>query len=1312
MAEGREQPAFDFSQVAKCRIHPGIGIARVGNSPDEFFIGPEAPCDPNDVKPPAGGFKDAHGRIKRQAARFRIYAYDSKGKNLGELPLAGQGGAHTAPKAQVVWRVHLANKKGAWFKFVSRFRFENEANRKPRNPFVPIPVEGMPDDRDTLVVDPGPRKISGQGEPVKNGKAPSSRHFDTGSFLGTQVPLGEIKTDEAGRLLVLGGFGKSGSTLPGNPIGSNPAPEFHDYFANNDYWYDDISDGPVTASVTLPDGTQIKIDSAADAGWVIVAPPKYAPGVYPIVTLYDVIRDTAIRANWLKDDAQVEYYRDIYPILLKAGSMSWVNDTARRGHGFDKLGDYRIWKDDGPRLRIDDNLLRSASLSTPGPDAPTRKHIFERLRNPEPATPEQAVKEATARYMPYLSGDGGDASEGKPHTWFSLLPAQYKKFEKWKDGQFVPGVPQVFPPLSEITDPDEQTRALQRGPLEPCSGGAFFPGIEMTYIATQQATFSQAFRINSRKYKAGDISKWMALPWQADFYLCQGNWWPSQRPDDVIAEEVFDEVDGAWVAGKEPVPVTEGLEGRVKWDRGLGVAMLFRRPWQNPPPDAPDVDDPTDTGRRGCDDMVRYWSELGFVVPRATASGKAMRTDERVHVETERRPYAGMDIRELFHALLNREQHIGALPKIREFVEGVLKAARDVQHTAEAFNVMENLRPFEYDEQQFEARMQDIYDDCADFAFTIGPGGKKQPYDAENEAHNPLFRTREQVIERIKQLTPFNFLDGAWLRNVHRLGPMDEVNSILFAIFNEELGDGVPAQNHANIYRDLCHSFSFYPAPVGSSAFARDPVFLDSAFESATFQLGIAEFTERYYPEVLGMTLWLEWTVLELHRIAAIVERVGLSSHFYRMHIAIDNAVNGHAAGILRAIKLYLHQVRQEGGEPAVQCQWQRIWDGYVAFGYTFALLIAQVKYVVAANKSAADPDKRLAWLEGRLMQLIVAKKPYGKHNHTRKMLGGRGINEWFDDPGGFLEALKAGIHTEPGQPARPYIVPGKPEESAFFRLLEFQGGVMYHVFSEAEIRLWQDWVWELGRKTARAAETRAEAAATEGSAEALVARSTDLGQDSARSARLRSAASDRRIALWMRLAEAQTQSVGATEALAGTAEAAVVRGADATPAITSPAKLVDTRLRSWLGWSMVRAVTHLALQAPAEVVGGKALILDTATGNGRSLPDWMQLIRDAANPAEPARALLAAIAAGPATAEATAARTANAGKALDWGLDVKVPGNDGHSVRETLEAWYEHGCPMPDIPAGRVKPLRLDSTLDEEEQHPTGIALGFGTMH
>jgi hypothetical protein len=140
----------------------------------------------------------------------------------------------------------------------------------------------------------------------------------------------------------------------------------------------------------------------------------------------------------------------------------------------------------------------------------------------------------------------------------------------------------------------------------------------------------------------------------------------------------------------------------------------------------------------------------------------------------------------------------------------------------------------------------------------------------------------------------------------------------------------------------------------------------------------------------------------------------------------------------------------------------------------------------------------------------------------------------------------------------------------------------------------------------------------------------------------------------------------------------------------------------------MVRAVVHLALRAPAENADSKAAS-GAVANNGRSMADWMQLIREAANPAEPARAFLATIAGGQGLAARTAA---DAGTAIDRDLDIKVPGNDGRSVRETLQAWYEHGCPMPDVPAGRIKPLRLDATLDEEEQHPTGIALGFGTMH
>ena len=56
------------AEVAKhYRIHPAIGIARVGNSASHF-IGPEIPDVP---AIPSNGKYKRQGRIKKQAARFR-----------------------------------------------------------------------------------------------------------------------------------------------------------------------------------------------------------------------------------------------------------------------------------------------------------------------------------------------------------------------------------------------------------------------------------------------------------------------------------------------------------------------------------------------------------------------------------------------------------------------------------------------------------------------------------------------------------------------------------------------------------------------------------------------------------------------------------------------------------------------------------------------------------------------------------------------------------------------------------------------------------------------------------------------------------------------------------------------------------------------------------------------------------------------------------------------------------------------------------------------------------------------------------------
>ncbi|GAA2146352.1 hypothetical protein GCM10009760_36070 [Kitasatospora kazusensis] len=69
--------------------------------------------------------------------------------------------------------------------------------------------------------------------------------------MGKEVYLGELRTDEEGRLLVLGGFGASAS-YDGQPVIT---------FANNEGWHDDTGDGPVTATVSVG-GRELPVDPA------------------------------------------------------------------------------------------------------------------------------------------------------------------------------------------------------------------------------------------------------------------------------------------------------------------------------------------------------------------------------------------------------------------------------------------------------------------------------------------------------------------------------------------------------------------------------------------------------------------------------------------------------------------------------------------------------------------------------------------------------------------------------------------------------------------------------------------------------------------------------------------------------------------------------------------------------------------------------------------------------------------------------------------------------------------------------------------
>mgnify|MGYP003393362084 CR=1 FL=1 len=363
----------DNEKIVRYAIHPGIGIARVGNSQTEYLIGPEV-IEPELTRTddPNKRTRDASGALKRQAARFRIYGYNEKDEVVREiLPNA---------TTKIEWTVHLVNKKADWYRFLAPL------DRKPESKNISVPRRNPDEsDRNKLIIDPGPRKISGKNRSGQIYK------FDSGKFLNVAVNLGELRTDEDRRLLVLGGFGKAAS--PENkPVMDDSN---WDTFNNADGWYDDIADGPVEAKVTIDD-QEVIVDSA----WIAVAPPNYAPNIIGWRTLYDLLVDTYVAADVIPKPQKTSFLKDILPSLRRLTNLQWVNK------GFhDRFGAGNEWDfDDAATLALlADKSLGGATPRRQNLQAGVRKKIdiYENFRLPKP--PGSFIK--NGHLWPMLYGD-------------------------------------------------------------------------------------------------------------------------------------------------------------------------------------------------------------------------------------------------------------------------------------------------------------------------------------------------------------------------------------------------------------------------------------------------------------------------------------------------------------------------------------------------------------------------------------------------------------------------------------------------------------------------------------------------------------------------------------------------------------------------------------------------------------------------------------------------------------------------------------------------------------------------------------------
>ncbi|QHI35057.1 L-lysine 6-oxidase [Kordia antarctica] len=512
---------MNTNEISSVAIYPPIGISRIGNS-EEYFFSPDIP---GVEKAPEGGYKDQKGRVKKQVARFRIYAFDKNGNALGEIT--------ETQNSNIEWRLQVANVKSAWYMF---------------NNALDLPGAGIPsayrnadvkgDERKQLAITPSPVSISGKNEKGKK------YDLDDGKFFDKKVKLGHVETDEEGRLLFFGGDGDSASN------DNEPAITF----ANNEGWHDDTCDGVVRATVNIG-GKKFEAEPAN----VAVTPPNFGPGLYGVVTMNDVVQDLFIREMNYSNPSEdgVVFYEHIYPMLERMTNTQWVNS-----------GFFMLFGKNSPSDFTNPELLEQ--LESPSDDSKRlRERVFDWFRNPD-------SDEYTPAKVPPFYGDGFGEYAKIAIVDLPITRTQYTRLEQWARGDFETGRPQKYVPFDELS-PEAQVNSLNQAPMEECLGGPFHPGIELTWPMRVKEMWKKPYRLNVveegeatdlnfgallspaialgkngplSKSGPGSLTRWLGVPWQTDeasclsgydvtTYLPLPSFWAARVPNQVLSVDSY-----------------------------------------------------------------------------------------------------------------------------------------------------------------------------------------------------------------------------------------------------------------------------------------------------------------------------------------------------------------------------------------------------------------------------------------------------------------------------------------------------------------------------------------------------------------------------------------------------------------------------------------------------------------------------------------------------------------------------------------------------------------------------------------------------
>lgn len=632
--DGNEGVQLRAEDVRSLRIYPPIGLARVGNAVhhEDYLFGPEVIgggpilADGSPART-VRDFRDRSGAIKRHAARFRIYAELESGETV-EIT-AGRG-------ASIEWSVALANLKAGWYDFNQAMDLGDPISQPAQKRNRQLPR--FPGGRGALDIVPTPVSISGAG------LSGEDYMFHDGTFCHKQVYLGELRTDVDGRLIVLGGRGKSASFRPGlQPV----------TFANNFGWHDDVSDGPVRALVTFHGGETME----AEPAWVAVTPPNFAPGLVPVVTMDDTVREVFYEAGWLERPTATSFTRDVWPIFDRLTGLQWVNSGLFMIHGVGSPLDAR-------------NPAVIERLRTASPE--WRREVLALIHDP-------ATKEKSRPLIPQIFGDAygepAAMADDDPRIELAVTPTQFAHLARWAEGDFEDDW-QGIPPLPVFDDltPAEQAAQLERAPLHDCIGGPFHPGIELTWTMRLKRVWAGAYRLNilpgmdaaRQDYgaeltpevcmgdggpydgiAAGALTRFLGVPWQTDGTSCNSDadyapwtflsmptFWGARVPDQVFAEANFERIRHLDPA-VSPFQIDKHFAYRSDWLRDVRGHDYYDR-LQN---------------------MIAYWADLGMVI---AVEDPPASLPEGARVELGRVSHAGPDPKRHLVAAIEALAHPGA----------------------------------------------------------------------------------------------------------------------------------------------------------------------------------------------------------------------------------------------------------------------------------------------------------------------------------------------------------------------------------------------------------------------------------------------------------------------------------------------------------------------------------------------------------------------------------------------------------------------------------------------------------------------------